>query len=81
MKDEKEWLVSDKTCKGCMYYGWFNASSKTRACLITCYTGIIRKEKPKDCKHKKYGKPPEYVDELRKHRISPKQQKDGAKPW
>lgn len=71
MKDEKEWLVSDKTCKGCRYYGWLSESSKTRACLLTCYTGEIRKEKPKDCKHKKLGRLA-YEDDLRKTRYWPK---------
>lgn len=76
MKDEKEWLVSDKTCKGCRYYKYFDPSSKTKACMITCYTGIIRTEKPKDCTHKKPGRLG-YVDDLRKHRQHPKK-KDGA---
>lgn len=64
MKDENEWLVSNKTCKGCMHYGMLSWSSKTRACLYTCNTGKIRTDKPKDCTVKKLGKPP-VVDEVR----------------
>lgn len=71
MKNEKEWLVSDKTCKGCMYYGWFDWSSKTRYCMYTSITNKIRTDKPKDCTVKQIGKPP-VTDELRKHRKRPK---------
>lgn len=77
MKDEKEWLVSDETCKGCMYYGMFYASSKVKACLYSVYEKGVRTEKPKDCTHKKLGKLPEYEDELRKHRQHPSK-KEGA---
>lgn len=71
MKDEKEWLVSDATCKGCQYYGWLSASAQIRACMYTCYTGKIRTDKPKDCTVKRRGKLL-YEDELRKTRKRPK---------
>lgn len=71
MKDEKEWLVSDKTCKGCKYYGYLSVSGRVKACLYSVYEKGVRTEKPKDCKHKKMGRMV-YEDELRKTRKRPK---------
>lgn len=55
MSNEEEWLVSDKTCKGCMYYAFFSHSGRIRCCDYTFQTGRIRHEKPKDCTVKKIG--------------------------
>ena len=70
MTDEKEWLVSDKTCKGCVHYGMFDWSGKIKYCAYTSNTGKIRTDKPKDCTVKQLGKHV-YFDELRKHRQRP----------
>lgn len=72
MPDEKEWLVSNKTCKGCKYYGTLSWSDHTKWCMYTCHTGKVRTDKPKDCTVKEKGKTIEYVDELRKLRKHPK---------
>lgn len=70
MKDDKEWLVSDKTCKGCRYYGYLSASGRVRACLYSVYEKGVRTEKPKDCTRKKTGRII-IEDELRKTRKRP----------
>ena len=56
MSDEKDWLVSDKTCKGCKYYRWLSSHSGSKCCDYTYITGQIRTEKPKDCTVKKKGR-------------------------
>ena len=49
----KEWLVSDKTCKGCKYYGCLAPGHKTqRCCDYTFTTGKIRQNKPAECEVK-----------------------------
>lgn len=56
MSNEEDWLVSNKTCKGCMYYGYLSRSGRgIRCCDYTNVTGRIRQEMPKDCKVKKIG--------------------------
>lgn len=57
MSNEEDWLVSDKTCKGCMYYGYLSRSGRgNRCCDYTYITGRIRKDRPKDCTVKKKGR-------------------------
>jgi len=59
MSNEEEWLVSDKTCKGCKYYGYLSHTGRgTRCCDYTYYTGRIREDMPRDCTVKKRGKSP-----------------------
>lgn len=60
MAVEKERLVSDKTCKGCMYYSYLNAGNKHsgRCCYYTYLTGKIRQNKPSKCEVKKLGERP-----------------------
>ena len=56
MSEEKDWLVSDKTCKGCKYYRYLSSSYSLKCCDYTYVTGQIRTEKPKDCTVKKKGR-------------------------
>ena len=72
MKDEKEWLVSNATCRGCKYYGMLSWSSHEKWCMYTYHTGKIRTDKPKDCTVKEIGKRLVAEDELRKLRQRPK---------
>ena len=56
---KEEWLVSDKYCKGCKYYGWLSPSGyRTRCCDYTYYTGEIRQNPPKTCEVKAKGRRP-----------------------
>lgn len=49
----KEWLVSDKTCKGCKYYGFMTPGNRgVRCCDYTFITGRIRRNKPAACEVK-----------------------------
>lgn len=50
----KEWLVSDKTCKGCKYYGNLTPGNRHggRCCDYTFITGKLRKNKPAECEVK-----------------------------
>ena len=60
MTEEEKWLVSDKYCKGCKYYGRISASS-TKSCLCCDYTyitGKIRENPPESCEVKEKGKRP-----------------------
>ena len=61
MKNEKEWLVSDKTCKGCMYYSRLAAAGKDspRCCDYTYLTGKVRQNPPRTCEVKQKGKRPQ----------------------
>lgn len=58
MSDEKDWLVSDKTCKGCKYYGYLSPHqhSGMRCCNYTYYTGKVRTDMPKACTVKTKGR-------------------------
>jgi hypothetical protein len=51
LRDKKEWLVADKYCKGCKYYGKLSSSGihGYRCCDYTYYTGKIRQNPPKTC--------------------------------
>lgn len=57
---EEDWLVKDKYCKGCKYYGYLSHSGKSgiRCCDYTYYTGRIRENLPKHCEVKVKGKRP-----------------------
>jgi hypothetical protein len=55
---EEDWLVSDKACKGCKYYGTLSHSGGIRCCDYTYFTGRIRKNPPKSCEVKKKGPRP-----------------------
>lgn len=50
---DKEWLVSDKACKGCKYYGFLGAA---RWCMYTYDTGRIRQNPPGKCEVKSCGR-------------------------
>mgnify|MGYP003294783012 CR=1 FL=1 len=58
MTEEEKWLVNDKYCKGCKYYGTLSFSTKTRCCDYTYYTGRIRENMPKHCEVKEKGRKP-----------------------
>lgn len=49
MDTEKDWLVSDDTCLGCVYYGWIYTGSVIRCCDYTYYTGVVKQCKPFSC--------------------------------
>lgn len=60
MTEEEKWLVNDKYCKGCKYYGRISASH-TKACPCCDYTyitGRIRQNPPESCEVKQKGKRP-----------------------
>lgn len=59
MTKEEDWLVSDKYCKGCKYYGTLAKSGGIRCCDYTYYTGSIRQNPPKTCEVKVNGKRPQ----------------------
>ena len=54
----KQWLVSDKTCAGCKYYGWLGSMSKrgVRMCEYTWLTGRMKEEPCATCDVKVIGK-------------------------
>lgn len=56
----EEWLVSDKYCKGCKYYGYLSNGGHVgvRCCDYTYYTNKIRHNPPKTCEVKQKGKRP-----------------------
>lgn len=58
MTKEEDWLVSDKYCKGCIYYGTLSHSGNIRCCDYTDYTWKIRQNPPKTCEVKVKGKKP-----------------------
>ena len=58
-QDDNEWIVSDKYCKGCKWYGSLcSGSSGIPCCDYTFYTGRIRENPPKTCEVKEAGKLP-----------------------
>lgn len=60
-KDERsdsmeEWLVSDKTCKGCIFYGVLAPGYNSgRCCDYTFITNKVRHNKPAECEVKVEG--------------------------
>ena len=54
---KEDWLVSNKTCKGCMYYGYL-ATYCDRCCDYTYLTGKVRHNPPSSCEVKEIGKRP-----------------------
>ena len=58
MTKEEDWLVSDKYCKGCKFYGYLSHSGSTRCCDYTFLTDKIRKNIPKKCEVKEKGPRP-----------------------
>ena len=57
MNNEEDWLVSDETCKGCIYYGYLSRSGRgNRCCDYTYITERIRPGIPKDCTVKMKGR-------------------------
>lgn len=58
--NEADWLVNDKYCKGCKWYGYlsFSGIHGTRCCDYTYLTGLIRHNPPKKCEVKQIGKRP-----------------------
>lgn len=56
MTEEEKWLVNDKYCKECKYYGWINRSGVCRCCDYTYLTGKIRKNPPASCEVRVKGK-------------------------
>lgn len=55
---EEDWLVKDKYCKGCMYYGRLSYAGSDRCCDYTYITGKVRYNPPCDCEVKKKGRRP-----------------------
>lgn len=56
MAKEEDWLVSDKYCAGCMWYGRLSSgTTAARCCDYTFYTGRIRENPPKTCEVKETG--------------------------
>lgn len=56
MTKEEDWLVSDKYCKGCKYYGTLSHSSHIRCCDYTAIKRRIRQNPPQYCEVKEKGK-------------------------
>ena len=53
-----EWLVSEASCKGCIYYGALSQykTASNRCCLYTYFTGKVRENPPRRCEVKVLGK-------------------------
>lgn len=64
----EDWLVSDKTCKGCKYYGSLGWNHTNRCCDYTYITGRFRENKPAECEVKtmKQKRNPAYRKTIRK---------------
>lgn len=76
-KEMEKWLVSDKTCKGCMYYGRIGGHSGKRCCDYTYLTGRFRKNPPATCEVKKKGIRPVLSRDT--DYLSPRLRKGGVK--
>lgn len=57
-KDMKKWLVKDKYCKGCKYYGHLTPGNSGRCCDYTYLTGRFRENPPATCEVRETGKRP-----------------------
>ena len=55
-EEDKTWIVSDKTCRGCKYFGYLNGSTGLKACNYTWLTGRIRHEPCATCEVKTTGR-------------------------
>lgn len=55
MKKGTEWLVSDRHCAGCIYYGYLAASAHQfgRCCDYTLKTGHLRQGVTAECRVRK----------------------------
>lgn len=55
---EREWLVQDRFCRGCKYYGHLTRSDAPgmRCCDYTYATGHIRQTPPRECDKKEAGR-------------------------
>lgn len=57
MTEEKDdWIVNEKYCEGCKYYGYLsNKKTGGRCCDYTYRTGKARQNPPKSCEAKEIG--------------------------
>ena len=76
-KEKKKWLVSDKHCKGCMYYSRLGYQSGAKCCDYTYLTGRFRENPPASCEVKKRGKRPVLISNT--DFLAPKARKGGVK--
>ncbi len=54
--EDKAWIVSDKTCRGCQYFGYLSGTGGTKACNYTLLTGRVRHEPCATCEVKTTGR-------------------------